>query len=76
MEERSDGVFGAEVRGDAVVVAGFVAVENHEVHSEDLAVFFADIHDDFVVFGEGFEFFSEEGVGEGDVALAGGVEFF
>lgn len=73
VQERSGGVFGAEVAGDAVVVAGFVAVKNHEVHSKNLAVFFGDIHDGLVVVKESFELLAQEGFGEGNVALALGV---
>ena len=65
MKERGGGIFSAEVGGDAVVIAGFGAVKNHEIFGEDLVVAgFSDKEERFVVFGEGGKLFFEEAFGK------------
>ena len=57
VEQWGGGVFCAKVGRNAIVIAGFVAIENHKVHGENFAIFFGGVHDDFVVFGEGGKLF-------------------
>ena len=44
------GVFCSELRGDAVMIASFVPIKNHEVHRKSFSVFSRGVHKNFVVF--------------------------
>ena len=55
MEQRRAGKLGAKFGRDAIVIGSLVAVENHKVLGERLALVFGGIKDSFVMFGKGGE---------------------
>ena len=73
MEQGCGGIFGAEVGGDAIMIAGFVAIKNHEILRKNFAAEFGGIHDDFIMCGKSSKLFGEEIFGESDEFLPGGV---
>ena len=55
MEERRARILGAELRRNAVVIASFVTVENHEILGEDFVAKFRSIELYLAILCEGLE---------------------
>ena len=60
MQKWSTGILCAELRRNAIVIAGLIAVENHEILRKNFAFILSSIELYFVVFMEGIELFLQK----------------